>query len=304
MYRSILVPLDRSWFAELALPLALGIARRANARLDLVEVHALYLLEDPYGGWSPFEPDRDAERKRQEQRYLDATAKWATCVSPVSVTRHVLSGSAVLPSTVAKSILERAHIGQADLIVMTTHGRGRLSRFGRGSVTDELIRRSDVPVLVVRPEKAPGLNPEPVLDNILIPLDGSALAEQVLDPALDLARLMGARCSLLRVVETRSSPADRALCGSPEKAQAEAYLERVAARVREQGLPVRTRVAVARHAAEAILEEASAQASDLIALATHGRGCLQRLLLGSVAEKLVRAAASPVLVYPRIGKEF
>jgi nucleotide-binding universal stress UspA family protein len=115
---------------------------------------------------------------------------------------------------------------------------------------------------------------------------------------------MGARCSLLRVVETRSFPADRSPGASTEKAHAEAYLQRIAARVREQGVPVRTRVAVARHAAEAILEEAAAQASDLIALATHGRGGLKRLLLGSVAEKLLRAAASPVLVYPRIGKKF
>jgi hypothetical protein len=80
-----------------------------------------------------------------------------------------------------------------------------------------------------------------------------------------------------RVVESRPSPADRAPGGPPEKAQAEAYLGRVAARVREQGVPVRTRVVVARHAVEAIREEAAAQASDLIALATHGRGGLRRL---------------------------
>ena len=179
---------------------------------------------------------------------------------------------------------------------------GRLSRLGLGSVADELIRRAPMPVLLVRPgEKAPGIIPEPVLDNILIPLDGSALAEQVLEPALDLARLMEARCSLLRVVESRSSPAKHA--GGPPERQAEAYLERVAARLREQGLQVRTRVVVARHVAEAILEEAEAQASNLIALATHGRGGLKRLLLGSVADKLIRAAASPVLVYRPTGKE-
>ncbi len=91
--------------------------------------------------------------------------------------------------------------------------------------------------------------------------------------------------------------------GLPEKAQAEAYLERVAGRLREQGLQVRTRVAVARHAAEAILEEAEAQASNLIALATHGRGGFKRLLLGSVADKLVRGASSPVLIYRPTGKE-
>ena len=204
----------------------------------------------------------------------------------------------------ADSILERARTGKADLIVMTTHGRGPLSRFGLGSVADELIRRAPMPVLLVRPsEKAPGIIPEPVLDNILIPLDGSALAEQVLEPALELARLMEARCSLLRVVESRSSPGDGTPGGPPEKAQAEAYLEHVAGRLREQGLQVRTRVVVARHAAEAILEEAEAQASNLIALATHGRGGLKRLLLGSVADKLVRGATSPVLVYRPTDKE-
>jgi nucleotide-binding universal stress UspA family protein len=303
MYRSLLVPLDRSSFAEQALPLALSIAQRANARLDLVEVHALYALEHRPAAWVPFEPERDAERNRQEQLYLDATAKWVTSVSPVSVTAGVLPGSAVLPATAADAILERARAGRADLIVMTTHGRGLLSRFLVGSVADELLRRARVPVLLVRPgEQASGIIPEAVLDNILILLDGSALAEQVLEPALELARVMEARCSLLRVVESRSS-AGRATGGPPEKAQADAYLESVAARVREQGVPVRTRVVVARHAVEAILEEAAVQASDLIALATHGRGGLQRLLLGSVADKLVRAAASPVLVYRPTGKE-
>jgi nucleotide-binding universal stress UspA family protein len=70
---------------------------------------------------------------------------------------------------------------------------------------------------------------------------------------------------------------------------------------REQGLQVRTRVVVARHAVEATLEEAAEQASNLIALATHGCGSLLRLLLGSVANKLVQAAGSPVLVYRPTG---
>jgi nucleotide-binding universal stress UspA family protein len=292
MYLSLLVPLDRSSFAEQALPLALSIARQAKARLDLVEVHALYALEDPTAGRAHFEPDLDAERMRKEQLYLDATAKWMTAVAPVSVSTCVLSGSAVVPATVADGILERARAGQADLIVMATHGRGPLGRFGVGSVTDELVRRARVPVLLWRP----GMILESFLDNILIPLDGSALAEQALEPALDMARLMEARCSLLRVVASRSSPADRTPVGPPEKARAEAYLERVAARVREQGVQVRARVVVARHAVEAIREEAAAQGSNLIALATHGRGGLQRLLLGSVADKLVRAGAAPVLI--------
>ena len=83
----------------------------------------------------------------------------------------------------------------------------------------------------------------------------------------------------------------------PEKAEAEIYLRRIAARLREQGLQVRTRLIAAGHVAEAILEEAEVQEINLIALATHGRGGIQRLLLGSVADKLVRLAMCSVLVY-------
>src|SRR3984957_19928499 len=100
MYLSLLVPLDRSSFAEQALPLALSIARRANARLELVEVHALYALEDRTAAWVPYEPERDAERQQQEQLYLDAIAKWATSVSSVAASVGVLPGSVVLAETV------------------------------------------------------------------------------------------------------------------------------------------------------------------------------------------------------------
>lgn len=297
MYRSLLVPLDRSPFAEQALPLALGIARRASARLDLVAVHSLYALEDPHAAWCRFDHEQDAERKRQEQLYLDAAARRVTSVAPVPVTSEVLSGSNVLPEMVAESLLERARVSKADLIVMATHGRPPLSRFALGSVADELTRRASVPILLVRPnESTPDILTERAVDNILIPLDGSPQAEQALGPARDLACLMQARCILLHVIEPHSAH-DHGTNRLPEKAVAEIYLRRIAAGLREQGLQVRTRLIAARHVAEAIVEEAEVQGSNLIALATHGRSGLQRLLLGSVADKLVRLAACPVLVY-------
>jgi nucleotide-binding universal stress UspA family protein len=178
---------------------------------------------------------------------------------------------------------------------MTTHGRGPVSRFFLGSVADELLRRSPVPLLLTRShERAPALIPEPVLRNVLIPLDGSALAEQVLGPALDLARLMASRCTLLRVVEAGPPPHGRT---EQAVAEAGAYLEHLAGWVREPALPVEARVVVAPHAAAAIIQEAQAQGSDLIALATHGRGGVRRMLLGSVADKVIRATTTPVLVY-------
>jgi nucleotide-binding universal stress UspA family protein len=121
------------------------------------------------------------------------------------------------------------------------------------------------------------------------------MAEQVLGPALDLAGLMEARCILLRVTKPTSSAHNGAPGLSPKGE--DAYLERVAARMRQQGIEAQTRVVVGREAAKAILDEAEAQACDLIALATHGWGGLARLLRGSVVAQVVRAAASPVLVY-------
>jgi nucleotide-binding universal stress UspA family protein len=156
----------------------------------------------------------------------------------------------------------------------------------------------EIPVLLVRPhEPAPGVLPEPLVEEeVVVPLDGSALAEQALGPALGLARLLEAGCTLLRVVES---------AGSPPKAvreEARAYLEDVAGRLRGQGLSVRPRVVVAPHAAEAIIEQA--RGGGLIALATHGRGGLGRMLLGSVADKVIRGASVPVLVYrPGAGRE-
>lgn len=301
MFLTLLVPLDRSTFAEQALPLALSIARRANARLDLVEVHALYALEDRHTGWYPFEPDREAECKQQEQLYLDATAKWLTSISRVPTITTLIPGSTVLPETVADGILERVRYDEADLIVMATHGGGFLQRFGSGSVARELVRRCSAPILLVKAgEEVLNTVPEPVLKEILIPLDGSALAEQILEPAVHLARLMEARCSLLWVIEAESSASDDLRA---DQARAEAYLEGIAAKIREPGLQVRKSIHVARHVAEAILEKAKVQASDLIAVTTHARGGLKRLFLGSVTDELIRGASCPILVCRPRGKD-
>jgi nucleotide-binding universal stress UspA family protein len=151
-----------------------------------------------------------------------------------------------------------------------------------------------------------------MLKRVLIPLDGSDLAEQILEPALELDCLMQAEFTLLRVVEpivvadyqwggNALNSVDRSLMGELQ-AQAEDYLNRVAARVRGRCGGVQTRVITNRYASAAILEEAQGHAMNLIALQTHARGGLARLLLGSVADKVLRAATTPVLVRRPLGK--
>lgn len=286
MFRSIMVPLDRSPFAEQALPLALSIAQRARAHLDLVEVHSLYGMDDPAAGWAPYDAALDDQVKHMEQKYLDDTARRLASLAPVRLGAAVLRGSSVLPETVADSLIKRARSEKADLIVMATHAPGLLGRFLVGNVGDELIRRAPAPVLLVRPgDGPPGPCPALALEDVLVALDGSPLAELALAPAVELARLMQARCTLLRAVGV----------GAQEQDEAEQYLVDLAPRVREHALAVRTRVVVG-GAAEAILEEANALKGCLVALATHGRGGLTRMLFGSVADQVVRGASSPALV--------
>jgi nucleotide-binding universal stress UspA family protein len=193
---------------------------------------------------------------------------------------------------------------------MTTHGRGGLERAWLGSVADALVRCCSVPILLLRPgESTPDIAQVPQFKRILIPLDGSALAEQILAPALELGGLAHAEYTLLRAVEpfvlvgyapvAQASRLDLKLT-QEGLAEAQRYLDRVAERLRAAGRPPRTRALLAEQSAAAILDEARRQDADLIAMATHGRSGLARLLLGSVADKVLRGATLPVLmVRPR-----
>lgn len=307
MYRSILVPLDGSTFGEHALPLALSIARRASATLRLVHVHSPLAVAYP----EAVSVDEAVEfhLKQHHLAYLKGVVQRLQDVSAVAVTPELLEGG------IAESIRVTAESTGADLVVMTTHGRGPMGRFWLGSVADQLVRDLPMPLLLVRPhETVPDLRQEAVLKHLLLPLDGSALSEQMIEPAVALGRLMDADYTLLRVIKP-PTPLNFGTerVGLGEKAQsvldqidrlqqqlhqaAAAYLGLVAERLRKQSLRVQIKVAVEHQPAAAILHEAVAPSIDLIALETHGRHGLSRLFLGSVADKVIRGTSLPVLVH-------
>ncbi|HLW67190.1 MAG TPA: universal stress protein [Gemmataceae bacterium] len=289
MFQSIMVPLDRSAFAEQALPWALSIAQRAHARIDLAQVHVMYALEGAVG-FSPYSAAEEVESGQKERLYLEATAKWLTSVSTVPVDAELLDGSAVMANTVADAIARRAQAKNEDLLVLATHDRIPVDRFFLGSVSDELMRYAAVPLLLIHASKlSRGIFAEPELEHVLIPLDGSELAEQILEPALHMARLMEARCTLMRVIGPRAS--------ERERREADAYLEQMATRAKERNLPVQTRLSAASHAADAILEALPPDGRTMVALATHGRGGVARMLRGSVADKVLRTCSAPLLVF-------
>jgi nucleotide-binding universal stress UspA family protein len=292
MYRKLLVPLDGSVLAEHALPIALEIARRADAAIHLIHIHVPVASADP---------SLDTHVRANEEAYLRGVMQRFRGPASVCLTEEVLDGF------VSATLAERAAAAGADLVVMTTHGRGPLTRFWLGSVADKLLRITSMPVLLLRPQDgAPGPVSKPFLRHILVPLDGSELAEQALEPAIALGALTQADYTLLRVVEPILLP-DRHLAGNALRCNdsalvdqlyrgAQGYVERLADRLRARSLHVETRVSINRPAVHGILEEARTQAPQLIALATHGRSGLARLFLGSVADKVVRGSLVPVLV--------
>jgi len=306
--RSILLPIDGSPLSEEAVPVALAIARASGAR-----VHAVHLyIPLPKGAHVPglfTTPDRlEGELAASSREYAARWSRRLLSEAGVTAACEVMYGarpSSLLRESVpvTDGLLDAAANHRADLIVMTSHGLGGLSRAWLGSTADGVIRRARAPVLVVHPSGRLAAPAQGLPKHVLVPLDGSALGDQALGDALALARLGGARVTLLAVVAPRlaiARPAPVTRVDGAElarqRAEAERHLAAAAAACREHGVAADTAVVVGRQAAAAILEYACERGTDLIAMATHGRGGGRRLLLGSVADKVLRASPVPVLV--------
>lgn len=303
-FGSILVPLDGSTFAEQALPLATRIAWSASSRLRLGLVHELSRVPLDLDDAQLFTSIELASRKA-EREYLRAVQARLRGGGTRLSRAVTLTGSA--GPALARYVREMG----IDLVVMASHGRGGIRRAWLGSVADHLIRNLDVPVLLVRPATGGASLGSPTADQILVPLDGSPLAEEALGPAIALARIWGAQLMLLQVVRPVQLPANMALpypssydedLTAIRRTQAQDYLGDVVERLKEQGIRAACAAAVGWGAADAILDQARRGRVAFVVLATHGRGGLRRLALGSVADKVVRGAELPVLVCRPAGR--
>lgn len=307
MYRSILLPLDGSLFGEHAIQLATVLARRTGARLHLVHVHnpnAEVVTWEPvtpfrFMGLDRSEREWDGNEMLLEEQYL--TTQTQVCAGQ-------LAGCAdckIISGPVVAALEQEIRDTNPDLIVMATHGRSGFSRMWLGSVADALVRSARKPLLLVRTEseEAPVLPTK--LANVLIPLDGSLLAESIVPHALDLGEGASTTFTLLRVVppvwtspEIMSEPDTISEGALRERiTESRQYLTSVADRMKGDGLNVKCEVVVGTAAAATILEYTRRREVDVIAMATHGRGGVQRLILGSVADKVLRGAEVPMLVY-------
>jgi nucleotide-binding universal stress UspA family protein len=317
MFQRILIPLDGSTRAERAIPVVARLAHASGGSVILVRV-----VNKSSGFWPSM-----AERTTLAQQVLVADLAEAeryladVATSPelegVSKERVVQLGPTV------STILATAAASQADLIVMCSHGYASLTRRIIGSVAEKLARAASVPVLVLREdgpvpgEALPGAR-RPL--RALVPLDGSAHAKAALEPAAYLiAALAGPAPGVLHLVRVVQPVTTDIEEGGMLTASAKArrYLSATAEHIREGfvapavaklNLDVTWSVAVDTYVAETLIRKAeNAEASegdevlgncDLIALATHGREGLQRWVMGSVTEQVLRDSKLPLLIVP------
>ena len=278
MPNSILVPIDGTPDSGRALPFAAWLQRATGAKITLVR--ALPTLNRAF--ITNASAQRIAqERQREEARQAEEeTRAIAERLRTSGVTLSVVTRAGP-PESI---ILEEANAHGADLITMFTHGRSGTTRFLFGSIADQILMRGKAPVLVIPPGSFAEWPAEPDPRRMLVPLDGSPVAEAVIPAALDLARALSAEITLLHATPSgAASGAD------------EAYLETRAAALREQGMTVLTRSLPGSPAAT-IARLAQDEGVHVIAMATHGRGGLARAIAGSVTTAVVREAPAPVLV--------
>ena len=292
--RKILVPTDFSECARVALAQALDLARQHGAEVHFLHVMMAY-EEDPYSLIYQV-TDRHAILQQQQelcQRSMQDILE-AENTDGLEIVEHRLRAFSVAPK-----ILECATEMEADLIVIGAHGRRGIRRLLLGSIAEEVVRTARCPVLTVR-EGAQDLRMPP--RKIVVPVDLSERGRSALEIARKLAAT-NTRIDLVHVVEDPIVP----LAYQPAHEQAERYgFPQIAPRVEEAiaelaknsaGPRVVSQIEVLEgRPAEAIVDYAESTGADLIVLTSHGFTGLDRLLLGSVCEEVVRLAGSPVLV--------
>lgn len=281
MFEDILVPTDGSENARRAIDHALLLASAFDAT-----VHALYVVNVTYA--VDFEGGYDAESVFDALRRegAAATAEIADACRAAGVDVE----TAIEDGRPAHRIAEYAREHDVDLIAMSTHGRSGVARLLLGSVTEAVLRGTDRTVLTI-PKDA--LAEATALDSILVAVDGSEDSDAAVDRAIELADAFDATLHGLYVVDA-SFTHDEVMQGVLEREGA-SVTEGVRERAAEAGVPVETDVE-AGEPHEAICRYAADVDADLVVVGSHGKGAVERTVLGSVSERTVRTADRPVLV--------
>jgi nucleotide-binding universal stress UspA family protein len=296
MYGRMLIPLDGSKTAEKVLPYARPIAGSLKIPIELMRVIDISEMTSQISpGKARFLDTIAEDEARSGRSYLE---KIAHRFPGVRVQCTVEKGKP------AEVIIEKAAANKDTMIAMATHGRSGLDRWLLGSVAEKVLRGSSNPLLLVRThEKARG-DGEATLKRVIVPLDGSELAEYVLPAVVELAKIMNLEVLLIRVFDIPATmyggegryAIDYDAIRKQFRFEAHAYLEKKAEELRRLGLDKVSLVCPKGYSADEILILGQQNPDSFIAMCTHGRSGVTRWALGSVTENVVRHSGNPVLV--------
>jgi nucleotide-binding universal stress UspA family protein len=294
MYKRLLVPLDGSRLAEAVLPIVERLAPAWNATVLLLHILERHAPEAVHG-------ERHLTEAQQARAYLENIAhRLRERAIPVEFHVHDVQAG-----NVARTIVDHVDEEQADLVIICTHGKGRVPNMLFGSIAQQVLHRGSTPVLLAR---AALDHAEPTFDPraVLVPLDATGASEAALEPAVRIASSLGATLHLVMVVATPETirgerlPTATLLPSATraelefEEQEAGAYLQRLSSTMQSD---VRVTVEVRRgDITSALIDEAAELGVGLIVLATHGRAGLQAVWAGSVAARLLRRTRQPVLL--------
>jgi nucleotide-binding universal stress UspA family protein len=298
MYTRMLIPLDGSKLAENVLSYARALARALDLRIELLSVvDAMDFARAANAGLA-----RDVDAiieavTRESKQYLEGIAR---SFGGTKVSYAVEHGVA------DKIIIDSAASDKDTLIAMATRGRSGIHRWLMGSVAEKVLRGAINPLLLVRGDEEGKSEGEATLKSIVVPLDGSKLAESVLPRAVDLAKKLSLKIVLTRAYQI---PLSAAYAGAEApyipnqdallnlvREEAGAYLEEKVNELHQNGIDNVSSILLVGSGADEIIDLARSTPDNLIAMCTHGRSGVTRWALGSVTEKVVRHSGDPVLV--------
>jgi nucleotide-binding universal stress UspA family protein len=297
MFKQMLIPLDGSKTAEKVLPYARLLGGKLNLPVELMTVvdiaeMAAHVSADK----ARYIPTLIEDTIRRSKLYVEQIAH---SFAGISVKCTVEKGK---PEDV---IIEKAAADKNTLIAMATHGRSGLNRWLLGSVAEKVLRGGNNPILLVRAYEKAKSEGEATLNSVIVPLDGSELAESVLPTIVELAKKLNLGLLLIRAFNIPASmyaggagyyAIDYEEARKQIKTEAHAYLEKKAEELRRQGLEKVSFVSPEGYSADEIIALGQQTPDSLIAMCTHGRSGVTRWVLGSVTENVVRHSGDPVLV--------
>jgi len=294
MFTRILVPLDGSKIAEGVLPYARMLAENLHIPVELLTVlDVAEITRHVHANQLTHVDAVIKDEVLKAEKYLGGVA---TSFHGESV------GCTVEKGATAGTILSKAEADKGTLITMATHGRSGLKRWLLGSIAEKVLRAANNPLFLIRANEDAATDGKATLDSMMVPLDGSKLAESILLYAVELAKAMNLKVRLMRSHNIRGmlfSQKDYSGFGAvltQAKDEATSYLDAKVQESKAQGLLEVTSLILDGEPTERIIEAAKEAPNSLIAMCTHGRSGVKRWMLGSVTEKVVRHSGNPVLV--------